>query len=86
MAANTPKEILRVGEREVVVTNPGKVLFPEAGYTKLDLVRYYLAVADGALRGAGGRPNILVRYPNGIGDEFFFQKRAPKDRRRGSTS
>jgi DNA ligase D-like protein (predicted polymerase) len=56
------------------------VLFPEAGYTKLDLVRYYLAVADGALRGAGGRPNVLVRYPNGLGQEFFYQKRAPDSR------
>ena len=62
------------------VSNPGKVLFPEAGYTKLDLVHYYLAVAEGALRGAGGRPNVLVRYPNGISGEFFYQKRAPASR------
>ena len=73
-------EILVVGEREVTISNPGKVLFPEAGHTKLDLVRYYLAVADGALRGAGGRPNVMVRYPNGIGGEHFFQKRAPASR------
>jgi len=56
------------------------VLFPAAGYTKLDLVRYYLAVADGAIRAAGNRPNVLVRYPNGIGNEFFYQKRAPSSR------
>jgi bifunctional non-homologous end joining protein LigD len=62
----------------VDVTNPSKVLFPEAGLTKLDLVQYYLAVAEGALRGAGGRPNVLVRYPNGIAGEFFYQKRAPQ--------
>ena len=62
------------------ITNPQKVLFPRAGHTKLDLVRYYIAVAEGALRGAGGRPNVLVRYPNGIGEEFFFQKRAPTSR------
>jgi len=74
------QEILRIGDREVVVTNPGKLLFPEAGVTKLDLIRYYLAVAAGALRGAGGRPNVLVRYPNGVGGEFFFQKRAPANR------
>jgi len=80
MAADTPKEILRVGGHEVVITNPGKVLFPDAGHTKLDLVHYYLCVAEGALRGSGGRPNTMVRFPNGIGDEFFFQKRAPKDR------
>jgi len=69
-----------VGGREVPISNPGKVLFPEPGYTKLDLARYYLAVADGALRGAGGRPNMLVRYPNGISEEFFYQKRAPASR------
>jgi bifunctional non-homologous end joining protein LigD len=74
------QEILDVDGRAVTVTNPGKVLFPQAGRTKLDLVRYYLAVSEGALRGAGGRPNVLVRYPNGIGGEFFFQKRAPASR------
>jgi bifunctional non-homologous end joining protein LigD len=68
------------GGREVPLSNPGKVLFPEAGYTKLDLARYYLAVAEGALRGAGGRPNVLVRYPNGIKEDFFYQKRAPASR------
>jgi len=75
-----PPELLVVDGREIAISNPSKVLFPEPGYTKLDLVRYYLAVADGALRGAGGRPNMLVRYPNGIGDEFFYQKRAPSSR------
>jgi DNA ligase D-like protein (predicted polymerase) len=76
----TPSETLHVDDREVTLTNPGKVLFPQAGYTKRDVVDYYLAVAQGALRGAGGRPNVLVRYPDGIGGEFFFQKRAPKER------
>jgi DNA ligase D-like protein (predicted polymerase) len=74
------REVLSVGGREVAVTNPRKVLFPDAGVTKLDLAHYYLAVADGALRAAGGRPNVLVRYPNGIGGEFFYQKRAPDSR------
>jgi len=69
-----------VAGREVAISNPTKVYFPEAGITKLDVVRYYLAVADGALRGAGGRPNVLVRYPNGITGEFFYQKRAPESR------
>jgi len=72
--------VLTVAGREISVSNPRKVLFPQAGYTKLDLVRYYLAVADGALRAAGNRPNVLVRYPNGIDGEFFFQKRAPESR------
>jgi bifunctional non-homologous end joining protein LigD len=72
--------LLVVEGREIPISNPGKVLFPKPGYTKLDLARYYLAVAEGALRGAGGRPNVLVRYPNGIEDEFFYQKRAPASR------
>jgi bifunctional non-homologous end joining protein LigD len=74
------RELLVVAGHEVAISNPHKVLFPQAGYTKLDLVRYYLGVSDGALRGAGGRPNVLVRYPNGIDGEFFFQKRAPQSR------
>jgi DNA ligase D-like protein (predicted polymerase) len=78
--AKAAQEILRAGDREVSITNPAKVLFPETGYTKLDLANYYLAVADGALRAAGGRPNVLVRYPNGIAGEFFYQKRAPESR------
>jgi len=69
-----------VGNREVAVSNPDKVLFPETGYTKLQLVEYYLAVADGALRGSGRRPNMLVRFPDGVGKEFFYQKRAPESR------
>jgi DNA ligase D-like protein (predicted polymerase) len=72
--------VIAVAGREITITNPQKVLFPQAGYTKLDIAKYYLAVADGALRGAGGRPNVLVRYPNGTGDEFFYQKRAPSSR------
>jgi len=80
MPSRPEQEILTVAGREVAISNPRKVLFPKAGYTKLDLVRYYLAVADGALRGAGGRPNVLVRYPNGIDGEFFYQKRAPTSR------
>jgi len=78
--AKTEALLLDVGGLEVQVTNPGKVLFPGTGHTKLDLVNYYLAVADGALRGAGGRPNVLVRHPNGVGGEFFYQKRAPESR------
>jgi bifunctional non-homologous end joining protein LigD len=78
--SKTPTEVLTVDGREVSVSNPDKVLFPEAKHTKLDLVNYYLAVAEGALRGAGGRPNMLVRYPNGIGGEHFYQKRAPASR------
>ena len=80
MPAKTEYEHLVIDGRDVAISNPHKVLFPEAGHTKLDVVRYYLAVAPGALKGAGGRPNVLVRYPNGIGGEFFYQKRAPESR------
>ena len=66
--------------REVAVSNPDKIFFPELGLTKIDLVRYYLAVADGALRGIDGRPMALKRFVNGAGGEFFFQKRAPSAR------
>jgi bifunctional non-homologous end joining protein LigD len=80
MAGKVEQELLDVAGREVAISNPGKLLFPQAKLTKLDLVRYYLAVAEGALRGAGGRPNVMVRYPDGVGGEFFFQKRAPAKR------
>src|SRR5262245_45611902 len=80
VAKKTAPEVLRIAGREVAISSPGKVLFPKPKYTKLDLARYYLAVAEGALRGAGGRPNVLVRYPDGIQGEFFYQKRAPRSR------
>jgi bifunctional non-homologous end joining protein LigD len=80
VASKTEHQVIEVDGREIRVSNPRKVLFPQARYTKLDLVRYYLAVAEGALRANGGRPNVLVRYPNGIDGEFFYQKRAPSSR------
>jgi DNA ligase D-like protein (predicted polymerase) len=80
MAASNDELTLTIDGRAVVVTHPDKVLFPEAKVSKLDLVNYYVAVAEGALRGAGGRPCVLVRYPEGLGGEFFFQKRAPAKR------
>lgn len=73
-------EVIWIEGRDVTITNPDKVFFPELGLTKLDLVRYYLAVADGALRGVAGRPMALKRYVNGAEGEFFFQKRAPESR------
>jgi DNA ligase D-like protein (predicted polymerase) len=74
------EELLEVDGREVRITNPEKVFFPGPGHTKLDLVRYYLAVAEGALGGVSARPMALKRYPNGADGEFFFQKRAPQSR------
>ena len=76
----TPQVVLEVGGREVTVTNPDKVYFPRIGATKLDLVRYYLAVAEGALVGVRGRPMALKRFVNGAEGEAFFQKRAPENR------
>jgi bifunctional non-homologous end joining protein LigD len=78
--AKGERTTLQIAGREVAITNPGKIYFPEAGITKLDVAQYYVAVADGALRGAGGRPNVLVRYADGIHGEFFYQKRAPAAR------
>jgi bifunctional non-homologous end joining protein LigD len=72
--------LVRVDGCEVNVSHPDKVVFPVEGITKLDLVRYYLAVADGALRGVRGRPMILKRFVKGIQEEAFFQKRAPAKR------
>ena len=73
-------EVVEVAGRAVRVSNPAKVYFPRTGHTKLDVVRYYLAVADGALRGVHGRPVVLKRFVNGVEAPFFFQKRAPATR------
>jgi DNA ligase D-like protein (predicted polymerase) len=72
--------VLEVAGRQVAITNPDRVFFPQTGYTKLDLIQYYLAVADGALRGVAGRPMALKRFVNGATGEAFFQKRAPTKR------
>jgi len=74
------KETIEVAGRTVTISNPDKVYFPRTGHTKLDLVRYYLSVADGALRGVADRPMVLKRFVNGIEGEAFFQKRAPANR------
>jgi DNA ligase D-like protein (predicted polymerase) len=71
---------IEVGGQTVSVTNPDKLVFPDAGVTKRDLIDYYLAVADGALRGVADRPMILKRFVKGIGEEAVFQKRAPEKR------
>jgi bifunctional non-homologous end joining protein LigD len=79
--SSTPAPLTRrIAGHEITISNPDKILFPKPKYSKLDLVNYYLGVADGALRGAGGRPNMLVRFPNGIAAGSFYQKRAPESR------
>ena len=76
----SPAEVLEINGRDVRISSPDKVVFPKASITKLELVKYYLAVADGALRGAAGRPMVLKRFVKGIDQEAFFQKRAPEKR------
>jgi bifunctional non-homologous end joining protein LigD len=72
-------ELVEIAGLEVKVTNPDKVFFPALGLTKLDLVRYYAAVADGAMRGLHDRPSTLYRWPNGVQapEDAFYQKRVP---------
>ncbi|MDX3643707.1 non-homologous end-joining DNA ligase [Streptomyces sp. MB09-02B] len=65
--------------RTVRLSSPGKIFFPERGFTKLDLARYYIAVGPGILRALRNRPTTLERYPEGVTGENFFQKRAPKN-------
>jgi bifunctional non-homologous end joining protein LigD len=74
------KEIIEVAGHAVPVSHPDKIYFPRTGHTKLDLVRYYLSVADGALRGVAARPMVLKRFVNGADGPPFFQKRAPSSR------
>jgi bifunctional non-homologous end joining protein LigD len=77
--AKRTEEILEIEGHDVRVSSPDKMVFPQHGLTKLDVVRYYLAVAEGALRGAGGRPMVLKRFVKGIDQEAFFQKRVPEN-------
>ena len=80
MPSASPFTEVEVAGRTVKVTNPDKVYFPERGETKLDLVHYYVAVGEGALRGVYERPTVMKRYRDGAGGEFFYQKRVPAGR------
>jgi bifunctional non-homologous end joining protein LigD len=81
VAKESPGELLSIGEREVLITHPEKLYFSaQARVTKLDLVRYYLSVAPGALAGIQDRPIVLKRFVNGAEGEAFYQKRAPEQR------
>jgi DNA ligase D len=77
MAASREVEVVEAAGREVRVTSPHKVFFPQRGETKLDLVRYYLAVEEPIMRAMRGRPTLLQRFPQGAGGQSFFQKRVP---------
>src|SRR5881275_2407503 len=72
--------VVEVAGRELAITHPEKVFFAERNETKLDLVRYYQAVADPIMAAMGGRPVLLQRFPNGAGGSSFFQKRVPDAR------
>ncbi|MBV9547275.1 MAG: DNA polymerase domain-containing protein [Chloroflexi bacterium] len=80
MPTRTRSTVLDIEGHEVVITNPDKVFFTRTGHTKLDIVNYYLSVADGAIRGVFGRPMALKRYVNGADGTPFYQKRAPTSR------
>ena len=71
---------MTVDGKEIAISNPGKVFFPEIGVTKMELVEYYIAVGAGALRGCFERPTVMKRFPDGAEGEFFFQKRVPANR------
>ncbi len=79
MAAPKDVEVVEAAGREVKVSSAHKVFFPERGETKIDLVRYYLAVAEPIMRAMGGRPTLMQRFPEGAGGPNFFQKRVPKN-------
>ena len=80
MAGKTEEVVVELDGRDVRITSPGKVFFPERGETKLDLVRYYEAVREPLMAVMGGRPVLLERFPEGAGGSSFFQKRVnPKD-------
>ena len=72
-----PDEHLEVAGQVITVTSPDKVFFSERGETKLDLARYYLAVAEPFMRAAGDRPTLMQRFPHGAEGSSFFQKRVP---------
>jgi DNA ligase D len=72
--------VLEAAGHQIVLTHPDKVFFAERGETKLDLARYYEAVAEPLLAAIGGRPVLLQRFPNGAGKQSFFQKRVPESR------
>src|SRR5690242_10560756 len=81
VAKEAAKAVLSVEGREVTITNPDKLYFSkQAKVSKIDLVRYYLSVAPGALAGIEDRPIVLKRFVNGAEGEAFYQKRAPTER------
>jgi len=79
MAPPSEPFAVQAAGREIAISHPDKIFFPQHGQTKLDLVRYYLAVEEPLLRAIGGRPLLMERYPDGASGKSFFQKRVPKN-------
>jgi DNA ligase D len=79
MAPSSEVEVIEAAGHEVRITSPHKVFFPQRGETKLDLIRYYLALDEPLMRAMGGRPVLMQRFPEGAGGPNFFQKRVPRD-------
>ena len=77
-AIASEKVPLEAAGRTVTLSSPAKVVFPERGWTKLDLANHYLLCVEGAFRGVRARPCMLKRWPRGVSAPPFFQKRAPK--------
>src|SRR5687768_10741241 len=75
---DTKEEILEIDGHDVRISHPDKVVFPERGETKLDLVRYYLQISEPLMRSMGGRPLLLQRFPKDATGPSFFQKRIPE--------
>jgi bifunctional non-homologous end joining protein LigD len=80
VAKEAESKALTIWNREVTITNPAKLYFPQARISKLDLVRYYLSIAPGAIAAIRDRPIVLKRFVNGAEAEAFYQKRAPENR------
>ena len=77
MATGSDFAALTIDGREIRISRPGKVFFPDVPVSKMQLVEYYVSVGEGALRGVYRRPTVLKRFPDGINGEVFFQKRVP---------
>ena len=75
--SRTASQSVEVSGRRVEISNPDKIFFPGLGATKLDLVGYYVAIAEPILRATGGRPAMLQRFPDGALGKSFYQKRVP---------
>src|SRR5688500_11634323 len=78
MAADDESRLIEVDGREIAISHPDKVFFPERGDTKWDLVQHYVRVGEAIIRVMGDRPTLMQRFPEGAGGPSFFQKRVPK--------